>query len=233
MDAIKVVANPMAALQAKEGPNKEQNIKQNAEYDFKRAEFSDSEEEATSQSRLPSKAGHKRLATHHHVAIHGDSVDEKKEDDLYLDFDMRGKIPETLNEWTEMRYKATGADDDEDASSDDGVGAEGYELTKHRKGRLKRWFRIGKAHDAAQLLSFKKSIIKKSLLKCNRPHDEQMVQMFKNIMVGTYHIELSMGFIFGFRQSFMGDRESSKPPVAHARKIVRVALNSTIGVRDE
>merc|ERR1712070_420756 len=104
---------------------------------------------------------------------------------------------------------------DDEESDDEDAGAPGYELTKHRKGYFKRLLRIGKPHDADKLLTFKKSLIKKSLLKMNRPHDEMAIQMFKNIM------------------SFMGDRKSTKPPVDHARKIIKNALKAPIGMRDE
>ncbi len=146
--------------------------------------------------------------------------DEEGFDDLADTFDkaLEKNNPTTLGAMVQLRHqimcrKERKGDDEE--SDDEDAGAPGYELTKHRKGYFKRLLRIGKPHDADKLLTFKKSLIKKSLLKMNRPHDEMAIQMFKNIM------------------SFMGDRKSTKPPVDHARKIIKNALKAPIGMRDE
>mmetsp|Transcript_11814 Transcript_11814/g.22618 ORF Transcript_11814/g.22618 Transcript_11814/m.22618 type:complete len:482 (-) Transcript_11814:947-2392(-) len=101
-----------------------------------------------------------------------------------------------------------------DSSSDDEAPF-GYELTKHRHKFWNRVFRIGDPHGADKLMSFKKSLIRKSLLKGNRKNDKMMIQMHKNIM------------------SFMRDRDSSKPPWKHAQKIIRHALRSPNVFRDE
>jgi len=64
-------------------------------------------------------------------------------------------------------------------------------------------------------LSFKKSLIKKAMLKQNRELDDEAVQTFKNIM------------------SYMGDRKSSKPPLEHAKKMLRNLMIAPSGLRDE
>eukprot|EP00475_Leptophrys_vorax_P012380 TRINITY_DN18819_c0_g1_i3.p1 TRINITY_DN18819_c0_g1~~TRINITY_DN18819_c0_g1_i3.p1 ORF type:complete len:862 (-),score=242.99 TRINITY_DN18819_c0_g1_i3:43-2628(-) len=90
------------------------------------------------------------------------------------------------------------------------------ELAKHRKGWVKRTFHIGAAHEEKVLLSFKKSLIKKAIMKRNRSHDKECVQFFKNVL------------------SYMGDRKSSKSDVQHCRKIVRNALDyNNEGLKDE
>jgi len=152
--------------------------------------------------------------------------DEKKT----LDFDanilesfdkgLQQQQPKTLIQMIHLRhfliFKRRRLENDLDSDDDDDlVGGRGYEFTKHRHGFINRILRRGTPHDAEQLLTYKKSLIKKSLLKANRPRDKQAIQMFKNIM------------------SFMGDRESSKDHWGHAKKIIKNALKAPMGMRDE
>jgi len=88
-------------------------------------------------------------------------------------------------------------------------------FSKHRKGWFKRTFRVGKEFTHDKLMSYKKSLIKKSLLKENRHLDAVAVQLFKNIM------------------SYMGDRKSSKNGKEHCKKIIRQCLAAPTGIRDE
>jgi hypothetical protein len=55
-----------------------------------------------------------------------------------------------------------------------------FRFAKHRKGWFNRTFRTGEIHDDAQLLTYKKSLIKKALLKQNRDLDAEAVQVFKS-----------------------------------------------------
>eukprot|EP00466_Bigelowiella_natans_P016396 jgi/Bigna1/87301/estExt_fgenesh1_pg.C_190002 len=186
--------------------------------EFKRAAFSDSDDEDAPVHANHGDAKHAKRDSV--VQMKQDGEDPGFDDNLVESFDkaLEKTNPTTLAAMIQLRhklFKKQMRQDDDEESDDEVVGAPGYELTKHRKGFLNRVFRLGKAHDADKLLTFKKSLIKKSLLKTNRQHDEQAIQMFKNIM------------------SFMGDRKSSKDPAAHARKIIKNALRSPIGMRDE
>eukprot|EP00466_Bigelowiella_natans_P019888 jgi/Bigna1/137165/aug1.37_g11873 len=107
--------------------------------------------------------------------------------------------------------------DDVDVSSgeDDAEENKEYVMAKHRKGFFRRLLHLGSAHSDDSLLTFKKSLIKKSLLKCNRDKDDIAIQTFKNIM------------------SFMQDRSTSKSVEEHAQKLVSVALLSEQQIRDE
>lgn len=107
-----------------------------------------------------------------------------------------------------------GASDRKKLEEDDTEGHE-YRFAKHRNGFVNRLFRTGKVFDESKLLTFKKSLIKKALLKQNRELDEEAVQTFKNIM------------------SYMGDRSSSKPPIEHAKKMLRNLMIAPSGLRDE
>lgn len=70
--------------------------------------------------------------------------------------------------------------DDPDAVLE--VSAEGkFRLAKHRKGFWNRLFRTGDVVSEDKLLQFKKSMIKKSLLKINRNYDDRAVQCFKSM----------------------------------------------------
>lgn len=69
--------------------------------------------------------------------------------------------------------------------------------------------------DDSTLLTFKKSLIKKALLKQNRDLDAEAVQAFKNVM------------------SYMGDRKSSKKPIDHAKKMLQNLMMAPAGLRDE
>ncbi len=90
-----------------------------------------------------------------------------------------------------------------------------FKFAKHRKGFFSRFFRTGAHHDEKKLLSFKKSMIKKALLKQNRDLDAEAVQNFKNVM------------------SYMGDRSSSKGPIDHAKKMLANLMIAPAGLRDE
>eukprot|EP00475_Leptophrys_vorax_P036370 TRINITY_DN6139_c0_g1_i1.p1 TRINITY_DN6139_c0_g1~~TRINITY_DN6139_c0_g1_i1.p1 ORF type:complete len:702 (+),score=211.53 TRINITY_DN6139_c0_g1_i1:117-2108(+) len=90
-----------------------------------------------------------------------------------------------------------------------------FNFAKHRSGAINRALKLGKAQDEQTMLSFKKTLIKKSLLKSNRKYDDQCVQSFKNIM------------------SYMGDRRSIKKEVAHAKKLIWNGLKAVQSVRDE
>lgn len=74
---------------------------------------------------------------------------------------------------------------------------------------------MGEVAGEDQLLQFKKSLIKKALLKQNRDLDAEAVQAFKNVM------------------SYMGDRKSSKAPVEHAKKMIGNLMVAPAGLRDE
>lgn len=103
--------------------------------------------------------------------------------------------------------------DDGEGSDEEGGGE--YRMAKHRKGFFNRLFHFGEQLDDEKLLSFKKSLIKKALLKQNRNLDAEAIQSFKNIM------------------SFMGDRSSSKGPLDHAKKILRNLMLAPASLRDE
>jgi hypothetical protein len=117
--------------------------------------------------------------------------------------------------------KVVGDDNDENDDEKDGqeLGEDedglDFKFAKHRKGWWNRTFKTGEVHDESQLLTFKKSMIKKSLLKQNRDLDEASLQSFKNVM------------------SYMGDRKSSKPPVDHAKKLLRELMQQPSTLRDE
>ena len=105
----------------------------------------------------------------------------------------------------------------EEEKSKDHEDEEDHEFTfaKHRKGWFNRTFRVGNVHDEGQLLTFKKSLIKKALLKQNRALDPEAVQAFKNVM------------------SYMGDRKSSKTSIEHAKKMIRNLMQAPAALRDE
>ena len=100
-------------------------------------------------------------------------------------------------------------------AEDDGTEGHEFRFAKHRHGLVDRLFRVGNVMDESRLLSYKKSLIKKALLKQNRELDDEAVQTFKNIM------------------SYMGDRKSSKPPIEHAKKMLRNLMIAPSGLRDE
>mmetsp|Transcript_11327 Transcript_11327/g.21550 ORF Transcript_11327/g.21550 Transcript_11327/m.21550 type:complete len:752 (-) Transcript_11327:204-2459(-) len=107
--------------------------------------------------------------------------------------------------------------EEEKSKLDDEEEEEEHEFTfaKHRKGWFNRTFRVGNIHDEGTLLTFKKSLIKKALLKQNRDLDAEAVQAFKNVM------------------SYMGDRKSSKSPIEHAKKMIRNLMQAPAALRDE
>jgi len=78
-----------------------------------------------------------------------------------------------------------------------------------------------------ELMSFKKSLIKKALLKQNRHLDEQCVQTFKSKAAVPRHCRqhtssttaLSSPPSYADIMSYMQDRKSTKPPPEHAMKV--------------
>ena len=74
---------------------------------------------------------------------------------------------------------------------------------------------IQQAHNAAQILSYKKDLIKKPLL--NLPHNmtSEAVQSFKNVVY------------------FMGDRSTKKEAGGHASKLLKNTLHAPEELRDE
>lgn len=90
-----------------------------------------------------------------------------------------------------------------------------FQFAKHRKGFINRAFHIGRAFDETKLLSYKKSLIKKALLKQNREYDAEAIQSFKNIM------------------SYMGDRKTTKNDEGHARKLIFNGLQAPESLKDE
>jgi len=182
---------------------------------FRKAEFSDSDDDGTAFGRIMISNMNRRKSLVNMTTKADDPGDDLKHGvSFYLA--MKERKPKSLASMLELRYELVKHEEGKERpDSDDELPPEGYRLTKHRKGFWNRLLRIGNAHDNDKLLSFKKSLIRKALLKTNRTHDEQAIQTFKNIM------------------SFMGDRPSSKSPARHARKIIRNALRSPIGLRDE
>jgi hypothetical protein len=89
-------------------------------------------------------------------------------------------------------------------------------LTKHRSGWINRFFRLGDPHSPTKLLSFKKTPIRKALLKLNRKFDKLCVEYFRNIM------------------AFMGDREVSNSKEEHAQILIGMGLRAEEdSLRDE
>jgi len=103
-------------------------------------------------------------------------------------------------------------DDDE---GEELIGGLKFRFAKHRKGLMNRILHLGGSHDEKTLLSFKKSLIKKALLKQNREYDQEAIQSFKNVM------------------SYMGDRKSHKSDVGHTRKLIQNGLTAPETLRDE
>lgn len=101
-----------------------------------------------------------------------------------------------------------------ESDSDDDIST--IRFAKHRKGLFARFFRTKSAIQGTdKILSFKKSLIRKALLKQNRELDAECIQNFKNIM------------------SYMGDRSSSKGMIDHAKKMIRNLMIAPAGLRDE
>lgn len=119
----------------------------------------------------------------------------------------------------QMKLKQAMNDADEEDGEDGDNGDDGesteFKFAKHRKGWFNRTFRTGEVHDDKEVMTFKKSLIKKALLKQNRDLDEEAVQSFKNVM------------------SYMGDRKSSKLPLDHAKKMLKNLMSQPSTLRDE
>jgi len=107
------------------------------------------------------------------------------------------------------------AEADGDDAEPEEEGATEITFAKHRHGLVNRVLRRGPIADDQKILTFKKSLIKKALLKSNRHMDAEAIQAFKNVM------------------SYMGDRKSSKGPIDHAKKMLRNLMVSPVGLRDE
>ena len=116
------------------------------------------------------------------------------------------------------KKKLAAAQDEEDEGHE-------FRFAKHRKGWFNRVFRRGEVADESKLLTFKKSLIKKALLKQNRELDEEAVQVFKSerqthmqLLNMEAHVDQfhSLAVVADI-MSYMGDRKSSKPPIEHAK----------------
>jgi acyl-CoA-binding protein len=114
---------------------------------------------------------------------------------------------------TTSALSAKGLEEEDDGDPDDEEFA--FLFAKHRKGFFHRLMRSGHVLDRQEIMTYKKSLIKKALLKQNRHLDKDAVQTFKNIM------------------SYMGDRESSRDSTRHATKLLRNVMSSPAGLRDE
>jgi len=102
-----------------------------------------------------------------------------------------------------------------DSDSDEETNGE-FHFAKHRKGFFNRVLRTKSSiMDNDKILTWKRTCIKKALLKQNRQLDREAIQAFRNVM------------------SYMGDRSSSKPPIDHAKKMIRNLMISPSGLRDE
>eukprot|EP00456_Euglypha_rotunda_P068051 TRINITY_DN591_c0_g1_i7.p1 TRINITY_DN591_c0_g1~~TRINITY_DN591_c0_g1_i7.p1 ORF type:complete len:814 (-),score=159.41 TRINITY_DN591_c0_g1_i7:107-2548(-) len=119
--------------------------------------------------------------------------------------------PEVAKKKGMQEAEADGGDDAEPEEE----GATEITFAKHRHGMVNRILRRGPIADDQKILTFKKSLIKKALLKSNRHMDAEAIQAFKNVM------------------SYMGDRKSSKGPIDHAKKMLRNLMVSPVGLRDE
>ena len=101
-------------------------------------------------------------------------------------------------------------------SDSDGEENADFHFAKHRKGIFNRILRTKSSiMDNDKILTWKRTCIKKALLKQNRQLDKEAIQAFRNVM------------------SYMGDRSSSKPPIDHAKKMIRNLMISPSGLRDE
>jgi hypothetical protein len=104
----------------------------------------------------------------------------------------------------------------EDGETDENAAAS-FQIAKHRHGFINRVFRIGEVFDESKLLSFKKSMIKKALLKQNRDLDAEAVQAFKNVM--SYMVLLPLFCSSTIVLSFMYS-DSSRHMISNNRVIV-------------
>jgi hypothetical protein len=73
--------------------------------------------------------------------------------------------------------------DDDPVEDDMSTGGVKFDFAKHRKGWMARAFHVGPTFDEKKLLSFKKTLIKKALLKQNREFDADAVQSFKSKLI--------------------------------------------------
>lgn len=142
-----------------------------------------------------------------------DSQDDEIENEDDKDDDMKNNNSAEIMKRKQAQYEndlmdATTNEEDDDEPHE-------FRFAKHRHGWISRITRTGQVMDDQKLLTFKKSLIKKALLKENRTIDAEAVQCFKNIM------------------SYMGDRKSSKEPIAHVKKMLRNLMQSPAGLRDE
>jgi hypothetical protein len=138
-------------------------------------------------------------------AINEEGSDDDGEDNSGDD----GHIPTSLDDEKAGHLRK------ESGTGSSGSGSGTFRFSKHRKGLMNRILHLGDAHDEKTLLSFKKSMIKKALLKQNRDFDQEAIQSFKNIM------------------SYMEDRKSSKADTGHVKKLIQNGLTAPESLRDE
>lgn len=134
-------------------------------------------------------------------------------------------VPEEKEQGSGVRSRLLSESDDEENAEDvnparlldddDPLDSAKFQFAKHRKGWVNRTFHLGQTLDEKELLTFKKSEIKKALLKQNREFDVQAIQSFKNIM------------------SFMGDRHSGKKSSGHVKKLVSNGMAAPESLKDE
>lgn len=147
--------------------------------------------------------------------VDSDDEGEVKKEEVVEDDDEPVDVTQNSEQMMKLKqamHQNEAEEDDEDEEEDE---EHEFRFAKHRKGWFNRTFRVGEVHNENELLTFKKSLIKKALLKQNRDLDDEAVQSFKNVM------------------SYMGDRKSSKPPLDHAKKMLRNLMQQPSTLRDE
>jgi len=149
-------------------------------------------------------AGEKESAGADSAAADSDPAELEKSQTAQQMLKLKQRMQE--NAENEIAETETGNEESEDLA---------FIFAKHRHGFWNRKLRMGEVQGDSKLMTFKKSLIKKALLKKNRDLDMEAVQSFKNVM------------------SYMGDRKSSKPAIEHAKKLLRNIMFLPIGIRDE
>lgn len=155
-----------------------------------------------------------------------DTMRRKRAETTAIRFLVESDDDEGDVEWTSEHSKSDGedlvvSDDVEDNAEDDDGGPENNEFihftfAQHRKGFWNRYLHRGAAQDEKHLLTFKKSVIKKAILKRNRRFDAEATQFFKNLM------------------GYMGDlNKTSKATEFHAQKLVTKGLTAPDSLKDE
>jgi len=115
------------------------------------------------------------------------------------------KLKEAIN--TRKLEEPDGNTSDQEENADLGFSETG--------GVLNRVFKSKKPANEEQILTYKKTMINKPLLKKNSHLSDEACQCFKNIL------------------SYMGDRTSTKAPIDHAHKLLYSAMSHPVGIRDE